>query len=79
MPLEVDPVCTACNINRGPAEDVVDIARRMLGLDKSDPDPVPVANVDLPLQEKIDKEERNLIESALRANRYNRVERLQIK
>src|SRR3990167_535196 len=56
LPLEVDPVCVRCNINRGPALDVVDIARGILGLVDSDTAPT------LNLPEKLDLAEKRTIQ-----------------
>lgn len=65
LPLEVDPVCTKCNINRGPALDVVELGRAMLGIAASD------AILPATLPEKLAQAERQALKAALGAHNHN--------
>lgn len=62
MPLEVDPVCVACNTNRGPALDVVELARGRL---------MPIEEIDTSLDNLIDKTETKALKHALLLHRNN--------
>lgn len=72
LPLEVDPVCTACNQRRGPARDIVDMVRTERGLDdwrsvESQANrPAPPT-----LQETLQQAERKMIEDALIKAHWN--------
>ena len=69
MPLEVDPVCSRCNTNRGPALDVVDLGRRALRIGVEIPEQAVKAES---LPDRLKDTERQEIEHALRLNRWNR-------
>lgn len=86
-PLEVDPVCSGCNSKRGPALDVVPCVTELAhyGISSKYGTPaVPIrvypvlavkpspVDCTLPLQEGIDKYERERIETALDENKHNR-------
>lgn len=78
-PLDVVPVCAACNIARGPALDIRPLTRRLLGMDGhaiTFKPPKPVKQVKPPicidLQGMLDFAERKEIDLALAKARYNK-------
>lgn len=76
MPLDVAPVCRACNAKRGPANDVRVLAREVLGLDKREVEPrgieLVVSVQQINLQANLDAIERELIVKMLQVTRFNR-------
>ena len=68
LPFEVDPVCSRCNTNRGPAVDVAELGRAALGLGEAVTrhDVAPVS-----LTEKLRTAEKHAIQSALKVHNHN--------
>lgn len=73
MPSEVDPVCSRCNTNRGPALDVRQLTRDLMGI-FNPPEPPKVRHVDYPhdLNARMDQLEKQYILSALAEARHNK-------
>jgi Bacterial regulatory protein, Fis family len=74
QPLEVEPVCARCNTNRGPAHDVRQLARELMGI-FSVPEPPEQSQVVLPpkdLQAHLDAIERAWIKQAVAQAKNNR-------
>ena len=72
MPFEVDPVCSRCNTNRGPALDVVALARERLGIEEETELPAPKKAEVLP--DRLQDMEKKAIESALKSSSWNRTQ-----
>lgn len=67
LPFEVDPVCTRCNTNRGPALDIVDLIRSRLGLDT----PKQQTKISTNLDQYLADCEREMVERAIRISNGN--------
>jgi len=74
LPLEVEPVCIACNQRRGPTRDIVELVRAERGMQdwqdeaKAAPQP-PAATLSLPAT--LEAAERRFILQALEKTRWN--------